>query len=46
MEGLWVVSRGYFFTFCVFVLYIIADKTSLENERSVCVKFIKSGTRL
>lgn len=23
-------------TFCVFVLYIIADKTSLENARTVC----------
>lgn len=46
MEGLCVISRSHFLTLCVFVLYIIADETSLENERSVCVKFIKSGTRL
>lgn len=30
--------------FCVFVLYIIADKTSLENARTVCEIFIKPET--
>lgn len=41
-----VISRSQFLTFCVFVLYIIADETSLENIRSVCVKVTKSRTRL
>ena len=38
MEAICVISQTHFSTFCVFVLYIIADKISLENIRTVCVK--------
>lgn len=43
MEGLCVITES-LSAFCVFVLYIIADKTSLENARTVCETFIKPET--
>lgn len=46
MEGLCVTSRSHLLTFCVFILYIIADETSLENIWSVCVKVIESESQL
>lgn len=39
-----VVSRSHF-PLCVFVLYIIADKISLENIRTVCETLMQPGTR-